>query len=269
MRFKATIHIFFLLLLLLANGCARNPWLEPVQEPLEKSIRANLLKRAKLSSSCTTSIDAETTISWQSTFKKGSLSGFLQIFGPSHTKIVAVNPLGQPIMALTTNGKSFQAINTLKREYSYGNLRSLSMRYNIPEQLLTGNWGNWLTGNIPTRDEDIVLIREDSSSRGIWLTTDVENGYAKAREHLLISTDSKHLLSRIISDQKDNITAEIEYGGWQEHGFCRQPTRLHITGISPGMEATIELQDILTENSFTEKDFSIQPPPGYVQHQFR
>ncbi len=263
------IHIFLLLLLLLANGCARKPWLEPVHESLERSIRAHLLKRAEKSISCSTSLDAEVTISWESTFKKSSLSGFLQVLGPSHAKVVAVNPFGQPIMALATDGKSFQAINTLKREYSYGNLVSLSMRYNIPKQLLTGDWGNWLTGNIPTRDEAIVAIREDSSSRGIWLTTGIGNGYAKVREHLLISSDSYHLLTRIISDGKGNIAAEIEYGGWQEHGFCRQPTQLHITGISPGMEATIELQDILTENSFTENDFSIQSPPGYLQHQFR
>ncbi len=259
---------FLLLLLLLNNGCARKPWLEPVEESLDRSIRTTLLIVAEQRASCSMGLNAEATISWSSTFKKKSLTGFLQLLPPSHAKVVAVNPLGQPVLALASNGNSFQTVNTLKREYSQGDLKSFALRYDLPKPLLSGNWVYWLTGHLPSKDEEISVIREDLQGRGFWISNDIENNYTVAREYLLLTSDSYLLLTRIITDSEDNIIARIEYSDWLAYGLCNQPTNIHITKISSGVEATIELKDIIWDDSFTEKDFDIKVPPGYLQRRF-
>ncbi len=261
------LFIVFLLIIFICNGCARSPWRHKIDEDSASPLRTHLLDFNRKSKICPSDFDAITTITWESTFKKESTSGFIQVLRPSHIKIVAINPLGQPFIALSSNGRSFQAINTFKKEFYSGKLTDFALKYNISGAIIGDNWGNHLYGLPPQWTEGTEILNDDSS-RGYWVKTVSRNGNFEGREYTLLAFDNYRLLTRILTDAEDRIITRIDYSQWQKLGFCLQPTKLLITGLAKGFKATLELEDILVENHFTVKDFIIKKPSGYNEISF-
>ncbi len=260
--------IFFLVLILLNSGCAKKPWLESVEELQQENLQNSLQQAVAEREACNIGFNAEAIISWSSTFEQKSFSGILQLLPPTHAKLVTLNPLGQTVLALATNGKHFQTVNTLKREYTKGNFKSFVLRHDLPKPLLTGNLVYWLTGYIPAPEDNLSPFLKDSQTRGFWLVNDIENNYLRTKEYLLIDPQSYFLITRIITDLEDNILTQIDYSGWLTHGRCVQPTKLLITKFSTGAEASVHLKDFIWETTYTEEDFNITPPPGYMQRRY-
>ena len=99
---------------LLLSACAPKQWRDPLQEKEENSMRTILMKEQALLSSCTCCIDSEITAVWNSQLYDGGITGYLQLFLPDSFKLVAINPLGQPLFAMSTDQKTFQTINAVK-----------------------------------------------------------------------------------------------------------------------------------------------------------
>ncbi len=262
---KIALLLFFALIF---SGCMQKPWGDPVLESLETSLRKKLSERG-VNSHCPSAINADATITWSSAYSSGSLKGVIQSWDKAYLKIVAVNPLGLPILALVTNGTSFQSVNTMKQEFFHGRIYSLAHRLDIPEPLLSGKWGERLTGGLPTRDDEILKIYEDSQKRGLWMVTEQEYRFSKNKEYLLFSPNSLQLIERVLTDENGKIVATIAYSDWQIVSKCNLPTRLLISGLSAGMEATIEMRDILTGGHFNKNNFKLNPPSGYLQRNYR
>ncbi len=266
--FTHITSLLFLIVLVLSSSCAKKPWLKHVDESLDTSIRNTLTEITEKRKACITDFNAEIIISWSSTFDKKSFSGILQILPPTHAKLVTLNPLGQTILALATDGKSFQTVNTLKREYAQGTFKSFVLRYDLPAPLLSGNLVYWLTGYVPLLDNEPTSILNDSQARGYWIVRTIENNYIEAKEYLLIDSLTHNLLTRIITDLDENVIAKVGYSDWLEHGNCQQPTNVLISKLSTGFKASIQLKDFIWENSYTKEDFHIASPPNYIQRQF-
>jgi outer membrane lipoprotein-sorting protein len=255
---------FLCLVLLISGGCARQPWTDQVNEDQAKAIRNMIQEIQKTDAACSSTLDAEVVVSWKTGMETKAFSGFLQMKQPSSVKFVTTNPLGQTIAALVSDGDSFRSVNTVTRQFLSGSLLNLALRNDIPPELLTGNWGSWLSGRIEIpKSSEIVDIRQDASSRGIWVLLANPKNRLSGKEFVLIDPQMKRPLSRVLMNAEENPIARIEYGDWQKGAGCEQPAHFHITGLSMGAEITIQLSDIITDKVFTEKDFSLSPPPGY------
>lgn len=255
---------FFCLVLLISGGCARKPWMDPVDDDQAKAIRNMIQEIQKADAACSSTLDAEVIVSWKTGMETKAFSGFLQMKQPSSVKFVTTNPLGQTIAALVSDGESFRSVNTVTRQFLSGGLLNLALRNDIPPELLTGNWGSWLSGRIEIPESsEVTDIRQDASSRGIWVLLANPKNKLSGKEYVLIDPKNKRPLFRVLMTAEENTIARIEYGDWQEGTGCGQPARFHITGLSMGAEITIQLSDIITDKVFTEKDFSLSPPPGY------
>jgi hypothetical protein len=263
--FRGFGPVFLLcLVLLFSGGCARAPWTKQVDDNQAQTIRNMIQEKAKTDAACSSTLDAEVTISMKTVMEKKSFSGFLQLKLPSSVKFVTTNPLGQTLIALVSDGESYRSINTLDNQFVSGSLSTMAIRNDIPQELLTGRWGIWLSDRIEIpKDGEITDIRQDATARGIWVKLINSKSKGGSQEYILIEPLSRRPLLRMLMDAEENPIAMIEYADWQQGPKCGQPTTFHITGLSKGVEITIHLADIITDKILTERDFSLRPPPGY------
>ena len=126
--------LFFLsVLFFFLQGCAR-PVLQtyPASEQ-EAQLAASAFTRYQkiYQDECACCLDAEAdaTVSVSGWFSNhtGKLSGYLQVLEPGYIKFVALNPLGQPILILLTNGRIFKSLNVLEGKAYMGSPGPLSL----------------------------------------------------------------------------------------------------------------------------------------------
>jgi outer membrane lipoprotein-sorting protein len=258
--------VFFLclVLLFLGDGCARKPWSEQADDNQALAVRRIVDEKQITDDLCPSTLDAEVSVSWKTTMETKSFSGFLQLKLPSYVKFVTTNPLGQTIAALVSDGESYNSINTINKQFLSGSLSTLAIQNDIPQELLTGRWGSWLSGRLAIPPSmEIADMRQDTAARGIWIFLADPKNPRSGKEYILIDPTSKRLIIRQLMDKEDNLIARIEYNDWQQGKGCGQPTLFHISGLSMGSEITLRLADIITDKVLTEKDFILKPPPGY------
>jgi len=173
--------------------------------------------------------------------------------------------LGQPLLAITSDQRSFQAINTLEGRYTTGRVSSYGLLHNIPVVLLRGNWQNWIRGAISVDPSTITAIRQDREDRGTWVTVEKESDDKRQKTHLLIEPKEGTLLSRIVESDAGELFAEITYGGWVSIGKCKQPHMIKVSGLEFNTELAIKLSGVLIAENLNKDDFRLTAPVSYVR----
>ena len=257
------LRLVLILLALVLHGCAGKPWTSPVAENETALITQTFTEMQQRDASCSCCLDAKTTLSWDGPGENRLVTGFLQLMLPASFKFVVLNPLGQPLYALVSDGQEFQSINTTLRQHMIGKISSLAAQYQIPEALLSENWGYWLTGRLQEKGATIETIRRDGSGRGVWITMQYPGEAALAKTHLLIRTETRQLLARVLVDHQGDTLATISYEGRSENEKCSPVSRITITDLPYRSKLTIDFTEILTERSFTAANFKLKVPANY------
>jgi len=252
-----------LLVLLLLSGCARPPWSELVDEQRTADFSARYSALLEQSRSCSDSLDGQVRIDWRSSFDNVALAGYFRLRSPSLLQLTVFNPLGQPLLAVSADSKQYQMLRVPERRFLSGSLRSFSLRYGLPEPFLIGAWFDWLTGR-PRTGAIVSDVRQDNSSRGLWITLTEADNQALPLEHVLIDPDGRQILERIVVDREDSMQATVSYDDWQEISGCRQPTVIRITGLSFGTEAQIRFSEIRPAE-LKDTDFKLPIPSGFTR----
>lgn len=255
--------LLLILLVLLLNGCAGRPWTSPVGDDENAIITQTFEEMQRRDASCPSSLDAKATISWDGPGEDKSVTGFLQLMLPTSLKFVVLNPLGQPLYALVSDGQKFQSINTTLRLHIIGKISSLATQYTIPETLFSANWGYWLTGRLQEQGARIETIRRDGSGRGVWITMRSQDEGSLARCHLLIEPGTKQLLARILVDVQEETVATISYDQRSGQDACAPVSKITITDLPYGSTLSIDLAEILTDRSFSAANFRLKVPADY------
>jgi len=264
-RSSRNLTFSFFLFCSISSGCARTPWTDPLDAGQADSIVQFLQSDNLRAESCPESIDGDISLSYRNVFDKKNMAGYFQIISPSFIKLVVSNPFGQPILILTSDQKSFQLINTMKRMYIAGSLYSYGLQNDIPLALLKGNWQDWIRGTISVKPSAITNIRRDVENRGTWITAASETEGNFLKTHLLIEPDKGVLLSRIIEDDKGDRLSEFNYNEWESVGGCRQPYSIRVTDLQYHTEITIKLSDVLAAEKVAENEFLLTAPANYLQ----
>lgn len=254
-----------LVLVFLAGGCAQKQWRDPLGEKEQKSARKLITEHLEKRQSCTSSFDAEISATWESRVGDGGLNGYLKILLPSSVKVIALNPMGQPLYAFATDGTTFQTINAGGQVYKYGKVASFVTKHSLPENLFHGEWAQWLTGTLRLKNEQSGRLLQDAASRGIWLALELEKSQIFTHEYLLFDTAGKRLLERVAIDKYGNESDRIIYKQWTTVDNCPLPTAMEIQGASYGATIEIALQNILIDKELTKEQFPLQPPSGYLR----
>ncbi|NOR26555.1 MAG: DUF4292 domain-containing protein [Desulforhopalus sp.] len=253
--------LLFLLASFFLAGCASKPWTEPLKDKEADYTTQIIDSLVARDLACGGTLEGDVVFFYQNPLKKKALSGFLQFSEPSSYKFVMANPFGQPILVITGDQVTFQAINTLKKQYLAGSLSSFGLRNDIPSYFLKGNWSGWLTGRNELSSQAITDIRNDRDSRGVWLTFQSEE--QAGVYHLLLDPEREVYLGLILENAYNETVAEIAYDNWVTLGKCRQPLEINITGLDYGIEMRIELSNVLITDE--RKTYRLKPPPGYIR----
>ncbi len=237
-------------------------------EQEEKAARTLVLEAQEKRAVCTCCFDADITAKWNSQLYEGGLEGYLQVLLPTSFKLVAINPLGQPLFAITSDGVAFQTINAVKGVYKHGRVSSFVERHSMPENILHDQWGNWLSGTLHFSEEELVELRRDAQSRGIWLTLEKPEHKFFPKEYLLFDPQQDQLLERIVVDTKGRESVRVSYRDWTRVNGCPLPTSMEVEGISYGTIIDIELEDIRNSRIFDRDAFNLKLPPGYLRQYY-
>jgi len=218
---------------------------------------------AKEQETCDQSFDGDLSLFYTSPFSKEAISGYLQFSLPSSYKFIVTNPFGQPMFMIAGNNSSFQAINTNDKKYLAGSLRSFFIRNHIPLAFLSGNWGEWLTGRNTMTGAEITAIRQDKESRGLWVTIKYTEDKKTTTNHLLLDTENKIYLERLLEDNRGDVVARITYGNKRAETQCQQPLAITLSGLDYGVTIDLKLSDIHFTNE--QKKYSLPIPKGYIR----
>lgn len=251
--------------LFLVTGCARKPWGEPLAEDQAKAMGSTIAAMQAKDEQCPPCLDTEAKLFFKNRLKTVAVSGYLLMKQPSFFKLVVANPLGQPLLAISSNGKTFQRIATMERNYLHGRVQSYGLYHDVPLSILNGDWGAWLTGRISGRKFKIEDVRQDEQNRGIWLTTAYDKAGQSYREHILIEPDRQLILGRVLTSGKDAILANVTYSNHRNIGGCQQPERIAVSDLDFGTEIQLELSDTREVEQCPAGQFTLPKPGGYTE----
>lgn len=258
----------FLGLLLFLSGCAQKEWRDPLAESEDKAAQQILQQMLVKQESCSHCFDAKVAATWKSRISDGGINGYLQILLPTSVKLVAINPLGQPLFAFSTDGRTFQTINTEEGIFKHGKIASFVRRHNIPDNLLHDAWGRWLTGRVEYDQEQGVQLHQDVTGRGFWLKMATEKKSYFAGEYLLIDPAGKRLVERVALDRDGAEAVRVIYKKWTEIDGCSLPAAIEIKSHSYGTTVALEMSEIRTDSGFEQRSFALKAPRGYLQQYY-
>ena len=258
-----------LVLLLLLSGCAGKPWGDPVAE-LENIRFTDLFEEMRQrEKQCPACSDGDINIFLKSRVASRAAAGYFQLMQPDHIKFVASNPFGQPLLIFTSDGQSFQYINTLERLSLAGAVTPFFQNLDAPPALASSSWGRWLTGRLPPSGS-VETARQDDLGRGVWLTISPA-GDEGQQEHLLIDPEKRQLLSRIVTEKSKTIM-QIDYPGNDRVGTddpCGLPETLHVSGLDYGAELTLEILKPGEYDGCGPADFILRVPQDYLHREIQ
>ncbi len=260
------LHIFYyflLLFVLLLSGCAVKPWEAPLEGETFDASLIFVIALAKEQKVCDQSFDGDLSLFYTSPFGKEAISGYLQFSLPSAYKFIVTNPFGQPMLMIAGDNNSFQIINTNDQKYVAGSLRSFFIRNHIPLAFLSENWGEWLTGRNTMTDAEITAIRQDKETRGLWITVEYTDRKKTTTNHLLLDTENKIYLERLLENKKGEIVARITYGDKRAETGCQQPLEIILSGLDYGVTINLKLSDVHFARE--QKEYSLPIPKGYIR----
>lgn len=249
-----------LFVLVVLSGCAGLPGRLPMPAAESTAARQSFQEMVVRQRFCEPSVDAEMTVTLESRFYRGTMNGYLQLMAPSFVKLVGINPLGQPLAVLVSDGEHF-AYAVLNEKLIYeGEVDSDAYRRFAPTGIDPANIFYLLTGKLTPGEVRIVATGADEQGRGVWL--DLERGSGDGRSLVLFDPD-RQLIRRYLKLGRDGgPDLEISYGDYGT-GECKLPGLITAVGRDQAGEVTIRLSDWRTGFPASAADFELELPPGF------
>ena len=275
-EFRSALTI--LLFVLLLGGCAPTPWTTLIEDERRQSIEDAYRHFAHSQNQCMSGWDADIIVTWKSSLKEYSVSAYLQALPPSYFKLVIVNPLGQPLKLLSTDGSDYLYIDVVDRSSISGSIRSWAIRYDLPYALVRRSWPDWLQGR-PGGDKQrlITEIRQDNDARGVWITiAESEDQVAEENlgsepdpdisypvyEYVLVDPETGVVKEQIVIDERQKPQATIVYNQWRQIRSCLYPIDMEFTGLPYSTDIHLQFSET-QQTELTPNDFLITVPPGF------
>jgi len=254
---KALLPLF---LASFVHGCSTLPARMPLSEQESLKVRQSFKEMAAMQGQCSSSVDADVTVTLNSRFYSGTMSGYLQAMAPASLKIIGVNPFGQPLVVLISDGERF-SYSLLNESLSYnGKVDSAAFRRYSPTGFAPDNSFYLMIGRLkPGR----VLIFDESADpggKGAWL--ELENELDGTSSLVLFDPEHQLILKYLQLDETGKPAMEIVYSDHYP-GICNLPGRITISSVEHSGSLMIRLRDWQTATPFSPDDFKFEPPPGF------
>ena len=258
--------------LLFCGGCATLPPTRPLGELQQQQAVALFRETMAQQRDCPCCLDAQVRLSLKSLVQNGTISGFVQAKAPSFLKFTALNPLGQPMMFLTTDGTSFRYIVVPEAKGYEGLVTAAAFKKYAPPGFDPAHGFFWLAGRLAPEKLRIFSVAQDPEGHGLWLelayADDAASGGVAFRRHVLFDPKEKVIRRHLVADPDGRIMVDVRYDDYAPAAngvpdSCRMPGLITIHANNNGALMELTLGDWLYDASFSAEDFRVNLPPGF------
>ncbi len=260
------LYVVLMSLLLLA-GCALLPPVEIISEQEREGVETAFLDLLEKQQHCNCCIDATAQVSFKSWLQSGSIEGYLQAMSPSYLKFVGVNPLGQPLMILASDGDWFQFVNVPEAKVYAGSVEAKAFSKYAPKGFEPDEIFYWLTGRFAPEAVAIDSVAKNEEGPGYWLEVTVDGaGFPKSL--ILFDAMERSVTRHILQNGKGKKLMDVQYGAYQllssQNGNeCAMPGEITVSSNSQQGSIHILLNDWLGGAAFSPSDFDVELPAGF------
>ncbi|HIJ91487.1 MAG: hypothetical protein OEV89_12525 [Desulfobulbaceae bacterium] len=258
--------------LLFCGGCATLPSTRPLADLQQQQVVALFRETMAHQLDCPCCLDAQVRLSLKSLVQTGSISGFVQAKAPSSLKFTGLNPLGQPLMFLTTDGTFFRYVSVLEGKGYEGLVTAAAFKKYAPPGFDPAHSFFWLTGRLAPEKLRFFSVAEDPEGQGVWLELAYDAGASPEekvlRRHVLFDPVRQVILRHLVADPDGRIMVDVRYDDYApaSEGVpdnCRLPGVIRIHANNNGALMELTLGDWLYDASFGAGDFRVELPPGF------
>jgi hypothetical protein len=254
-------------LLILGASCARLPPGIGIPADERDAAAASFREWREAQSECSCCFDAAATVTFKSWIQSGTLSGFVQAMEPAQLKLVALNPFGQPLLMLVTDGRDFQLVSVPENKMYEGSVRARAFEKYAPAGARPEHAFFWLTGRLPPEEFQIVRVARDEAAAGYWLDL-VGTEEDGVRHRILFAPQQGVIHRHLVLDGREQALVDVRYEDFAPAArpgsdtVCRWPGRIAVTTREHRGQLIVSLSDWLPA-SFAGDDFRLELPAGY------
>jgi len=270
---RGCLFLFWLLavLLLLNGGCATLPATRPLAQLQQQHVESLFRETMTRQQDCPCCLDAQVRLSVKSLVQNGTISGFVQAKAPSFLKFTGLNPLGQPLMFLATDGTFFKYVSVPEAKGYEGLVTAAAFKKYAPQGFDPAHAFYWLAGRLAPGKLRIFSVAQDPEGQGVWLelayAADISQGEG-LRRHVLFDPDQRVIRRHLVADADGRIMVDVWYDDYaqaSEGGAdnCRLPGLVRIHANNNGAIMELALGDWLPDASFSASDFRVDLPLGF------
>jgi len=247
-------------LLCCLTGCAGISPEPAVTEIQSRQVLAAWAELADADHDCPSVFDARVSVSLKSLWHSGTITGYLQAIPPSYMKFVGVNPFGQPVLLLATDGDSFEYVPVVERKVFRGKVGGRAFARYIPQEAVpVDGFFSLLTGKTPFRQQEVLAISGDDQGRGYWLTLG-DDGQPVSR--VLFNPADGLLYGHIILDGAGDEIMGVIYSDYMA-GECPLPSFIKISSGASAAAMEIRVAEMVSGTMFMADDFYFTLPADF------
>ena len=257
---------------LVNTGCATLPTTRPLAQLQQQQAESLFRETMARQQDCSCCIDAQVRLSVKSLVQNGTISGFVQAKAPSFLKFTGLNPLGQPLMFLATDGTFFKYVSVPEAKGYEGLVTAAAFKKYAPQGFDPGQAFYWLAGRLAPEKLRIFSVAQDPEGQGVWLelasAADASEGKG-LRRHVLFDPAQQVIRRHLVADADGRIMVDVwyeDYAKASEGGSdnCRLPGLIRIHANNNGALMELALGDWLPDASFSANDFRVDLPLGFT-----
>ncbi len=253
-----------LLLGLLLAGCGLlAPRPEAVLGPERAAVVGAFETMHRHQAHCRCCLDAAVAVTLKGLLGSGTVSGYLQAMSPSYLRFVGLNPLGQPLLLLVTDGERFQYLAVTESKEYIGSVRAETFVKYAPPGFQPREAYFWLTGRMPDGPLQVTEVTRADGSGCYWLM--VNRG--GQRHRLLFDREAGRILRHQLLDGGEGVEMDVVYEDPKAVGAagCLLPARLSVTTDRHSGTLVVVLSDWREEVALSKHDFTFDRPPGFTE----
>lgn len=248
-------------MLWLAAGCTSHLRVVDVTGD-ERTRVAAAFEQARLrQEACHCCLDAAVSVTLKGLLHSGTVSGYLQAMSPAFLKFVGLNPLGQPLMILVSDGKRFQYLAVEQGKGYGGNVQAETFVKYAPPGFRPHQSFYWLSGRLPPAKVVVEAVGRALDGQWYWLTVRVDGEHHR----LLFDPEGGVIRRHQLLDGSGNDVFEVSYENLRNAGEngCLLPERITVTTSQHRGTLVVNLSDWLDDAVLSENDFAFALPPGF------
>jgi len=246
----------------LLGGCVALPRTVDLDNDGERDrVAAAFAKLQSRQAECHCCIDVAVSVTLKGLLHSGTVSGYLQAMSPAFLRFVGLNPLGQPLMILVTDGERFQYLAVDRGKGYEGSVAAETFVKYAPAGFRPHESFYWLSGRLPVGTVVVEEIGRALDAEGYWLTVLVGG----ERRRLLFDPAAGVILRHQVLGAEGEDVLEARYDDFRAAGGqgCLLPGRITVTTRQHRGTLEVSLSDWLVDAALSEKDFSFTLPPGF------